>query len=488
MNARDECRSLERLTVIAPQLFFPLPCVDDVVATLLDDLTGLEFEEVMVDVFRHQGYQDVRQAVRTADEGRDVTMVDDSTPGDPVGVVVECKHTDTVGRPVVQKLHSAVKTYDYDGPRRGMVAITGRFTAPAEEYAERVSANPEDIDIDLLDGRRLREIGDSIGMDLYSGRIEVLCDETFPPPANADVVAAARNEAAAGVENLSAGDLPDPSVSLTFSPLLLVETEVDATFETSVGVVHSVFERERLALSADRDGPSLLNSSVTTLVSDGHTREPLPDRDSRSTRAIGREDGFEAVDIRRFGRTESAYTDWIVDRQRDRHEETVRYTGDNNVTYTKTCTPRAADVRVLDVDPVYLPQTTATTTLGGYSYDHGYVTNGADRVTLIDEFRDCVHCGASADPITYCANCGSLNCGDHVREERLVGEPVCTGCSVTGEFFFATKHFYDETNREAFTAEYEAMPPYRKPLENPTLTAALVGAVLLVLLLLLAVL
>jgi restriction endonuclease Mrr len=53
------------------------------------------------------------------------------------GIVVECKHTDAVGRPVVQKLHSAVATFEFDGHKRGMVATTGRFTGPAEEYAER---------------------------------------------------------------------------------------------------------------------------------------------------------------------------------------------------------------------------------------------------------------------------------------------------------------------------------------------------------------
>ena len=54
-----------------------------------------------------------------------------------VVVVVECKHTGSVGRPVVQKLHSAIATYDYDGPKRGMVVTTGCFTGPAEEYADR---------------------------------------------------------------------------------------------------------------------------------------------------------------------------------------------------------------------------------------------------------------------------------------------------------------------------------------------------------------
>lgn len=33
------------------------------VATVLDELSGFEFEEVMADAFRHQRYCDIRQAV-----------------------------------------------------------------------------------------------------------------------------------------------------------------------------------------------------------------------------------------------------------------------------------------------------------------------------------------------------------------------------------------------------------------------------------------
>ena len=41
---------------------------------VLDDLSGFEFEDLMEDVFRNLGYENVRQAARTADEGRDVLM------------------------------------------------------------------------------------------------------------------------------------------------------------------------------------------------------------------------------------------------------------------------------------------------------------------------------------------------------------------------------------------------------------------------------
>jgi len=147
---------------------------------VLDDLSGFEFEDVIEDVFRNLGYENVRQAERTADEGRDVLM-EEVVDGARRAIIVECKHTGTVGRPVVQKLHSAVATFDFDGPKRGIVVTTGRFTGPAHEYAQRLRQNDDPYPIELIDGEGLREIADEIGLDLYNGRIEILCDETLRP-------------------------------------------------------------------------------------------------------------------------------------------------------------------------------------------------------------------------------------------------------------------------------------------------------------------
>ena len=44
---------------------------------VLDDLSGFEFEDVIEDVFRNLGYENVRQATKTADEGRDILMEED---------------------------------------------------------------------------------------------------------------------------------------------------------------------------------------------------------------------------------------------------------------------------------------------------------------------------------------------------------------------------------------------------------------------------
>ena len=142
--------------------------------TVLDELSGFEFEDVMEDVFRNLGYESVRQASRTADEGRDIIM-EETVDGQPRAVIVECKHTESVGRPVVQKLHSAVATFEYDGPKRGMVATTGRFTCPATEYAEELATRDAPSPLDLLDVTALRQLADDLGLDLSHRLLEILC-------------------------------------------------------------------------------------------------------------------------------------------------------------------------------------------------------------------------------------------------------------------------------------------------------------------------
>jgi YD repeat-containing protein len=135
--------------------------------------------------------------------------------------------------------------------------------------------------------------------------------------------------------------------------------------------------------------------------------------------------------------------------------------------------------------PLYLPRVTAAVDLGAYTHRYEYDAAGARHAARTDEVRRCVHCGTD-DPdetYTYCGNCGSINCEAHTETERLVGEPVCTGCSVTETFFFAEKHFFDEANADAFREEYEAMPFYRKALENrPLAIAVALGAACLLLL------
>jgi|GEM_PF-317688 len=462
--------------------------------TLLDELSGFEFEAVMVEVFRHQGYRDVERAERIADEGRDVTMLDDGTVGDdgvsdgrPTAVVVECKHTDVVSRPVVQKTHSAAHTYEYDGPVRAAIATTGRFTKPAREYAERVQDDPEDVEFELIDGEDLIETGESIGLDLYNGKIEIVCEESIAPPTDRETLEGYLESAATEVANLDEWTVGATLTAVRFEPVLAAETTVDATFETDVGVIHEMTDRERSVL--DGHGEIALSSDDVAGLVDA-TREERLSIDHRSL-----EGTYDRTDVERFGGDLGAYRDWLVKDRQDRHETNVRYTGDNGVKYEQTCRPGPTDVSVESLEPIYIPHVAVATSLGEYEYELELYAAGGRTLLQDAEFRHCVHCeedrmnvgshpadasendgvdSEHASTLTYCANCGAVACPDHIETERLVGEPVCTGCSVTGRFAGARKHFYDETNRETFADAYAEMPLHRKIRENDGLVAMLV--------------
>ncbi|WP_281194169.1 restriction endonuclease [Halorubrum sp. F4] len=443
---------------------------------VLDDLSGFEFEDVMEDVFRNLGYENVRQAERMADEGRDILM-EEVVDGTRRGVVVECKHTDTVGRPVVQKLHSAIATFEFDGPKRGMVATTGRFTGPAIEYAERLRGNGDPYPIELLDGEDIREIADDIGLDLYNGRIEILCDKTLRPYDPETAVTAPVTAAFRDIDNIDSADLPHPYSEVTFRPVVAVTADTNAVFETSVGVIHRINDRSRFVVHAERGQPRSASSDVSSLVVENlHATVDLD---------VDRfEDAFDTVETRRFGQTQTEYKEWAVERLRDHHTTTISYTGDNNVTYTKTCEPKRSDVSVQSVEPVYLPLVRHTTEIQEYSYPYKYFAAGPSRVTTEDGIHQCVHCDTTGTDNTYtfCANCGSINCNSHIKTERLEGTPVCTGCAVTERFAFKTKYFYDEQNRDAFRDEYDAMPFYEKAMENTPLAVGILVLGVLVLL------
>lgn len=429
---------------------------------ILDDLNGYEFEELMVDVFRKMGYDDVKVSKKTGDKGRDIIM-----EGDSGNVVVECKHQDKVGRPVVQKLHSAVSTFE--NCRKGIVATTGRLTNPAQEYADTVSKDGKE-EIELVDGQNLRDIGESIGLDLYSGKIEVICNESLSYPGQEEIRDRVTHELD-DVENFTDNQIDSIDVEAAFTPSFCVDARIDSTFETSVGVISEVHERDKILFTAQRSGPTTMNEQVGGLVSqnlDG-TREIDTDE-------LG--DEFSDAEVRRFGRTETEYQDWVVDKEQDRYSHTVRYTGDNNVTYTKECTPNKSDVEIRDVKPFYLPKIKSQASIKRYNYGYECYTAGSDILVDRNDLSQCVHCGSDQGKITFCENCGSLNCSSHIKTERLEKEPVCTGCAVTDQFFLKEKYFYTQQNRDEFQQIYRAMPLYKKPLENKPLTAGAILAIL----------
>lgn len=202
-----------------------------------------------------------------------------------------------------------------------------------------------------------------------------------------------------------------------------ITADTTAVFQISVGVIHRINDRTQIVVHAERGRPEVVDETVATLVAENlHTTVELDIEQFGIS--------FDEVEERRFGQTQTDYKEWAVDRLQDHHTTTVTYTGDNNVTYNKTCEPNLSGISVQSIEPVYIPEVRQTTKLQEYSYPYEYYAAGPSRVTRENDIQRCVHCETddSANAHTYCPNCGAIACGDHVKTERVTQDPVCTGC------------------------------------------------------------
>jgi len=172
------------------------------------------------------------------------------------------------------------------------------------------------------------------------------------------------------IENIESADLPEPHSAVTFRPVVAVTADTNAVFETSVGVIHRINDRTRFVVHAERGQPQVVDEDVGTLVTENlHATvdldaEQFGEQCSTTSRRTG------------SARRRPSIKEWAVERLQQHHTTTVTYTGDNNVTYNKTCEPNRSDISVQTIEPVYLPEVRHTTDLQEYTYPYEYYAAG----------------------------------------------------------------------------------------------------------------
>ncbi|WP_420810880.1 restriction endonuclease [Deinococcus ficus] len=114
----------------------------------------------MAKIFECLGYQ-VKVTPGSNDFGRDLILVKQGET-----TIVECKHhIGNIGRPVVQKLHSATDTHPT--AYRAILVSTSGFTPGAREYVDLLHKQGK-IDIELWDFKKLVSIAQSVNISLLS--------------------------------------------------------------------------------------------------------------------------------------------------------------------------------------------------------------------------------------------------------------------------------------------------------------------------------
>ncbi|MDD4749683.1 MAG: restriction endonuclease [Methanosarcinaceae archaeon] len=185
--------------------------------TILDNLNGFQFEELVANIFRKKGFRNVEVCPYTNDGGKDIIMEEILPSGEIIKTIVECKHhKNNIGRPVVQKLHSAVYTYNYTGRKKGYIVASSRFTDNAIEYTQQVNKKSNNLKIELIDGKKLKQIANSLGIDIKNGTIEAMSNKCISYSSAKDIIRIILESNIYTINNINKNYINIQNISVTF--------------------------------------------------------------------------------------------------------------------------------------------------------------------------------------------------------------------------------------------------------------------------------
>jgi len=381
---------------------------------VLETLDGYEFEKLCARIFQKLNYGTVQVMPLSGDAGRDLLI---HSPGGLI--VVECKHQPhtSIGRPIVQKLHSAVIS---NNAIKGILVTSGKFSTQAVEHASSLSPK-----IEMMDNKILADLATRAGIELIlEGKRHTVL--RYPLSDTNGI----KNKISSFIERKNESEpaktydlLTIDQRRITFLPSYMIRYNINSTFETNVGVIH----REYL-----EDGGFLIDGKTGELL-----KQEFADHLKSTPLSIYNETDFSDVIFSR--------SDFIIDDRSlmnlskkiiiDRHTKTVSYSGRNNQHYSKLCIPSEKDVFITNVKQVYLPFQDIKFDILGRSYEINSLEN-AERMLSYTHMLNCNVCGHYiANKGLLCNSCGALVHDQHLLDShgfkcKMCGKTICRNCAL----------------------------------------------------------
>ncbi|MFW5968767.1 MAG: restriction endonuclease [Persicimonas sp.] len=395
----------------------------------LSEMSGYDFEDAVETLFERLGYE-AGVSERVSDLGRDIIARNDSET-----LIIECKHTSSsIGRPVIQKLHSATMSFSEDAT--GVLVTSSTFSSPAREHAEKLGD-----EVELWNYKRLVEKGRSV--ELYFVSEDRGTELVFRPrtPSPEEVV-----DALSGRLTRTLKSAPRPIERVLaveydrteLVPALVVDYEVDEVFGTNTYPnLHHAQERGRLVYRLDNRDFSAGEEEIWQTVSyRERCEEPI---DGKPPEAY-------------FGVDVAEYEADVERRVARRQSTTVSYRGRNNQTYTKECRVEPDDVKT-KTRQVLLSYPTVDFCVGPEAYAckmtgctdaeptivaaKGIEADALDRIWrgrtgyVCNDCADLAPVDADPSPET-CEDCGRTLCAVHhwqfPRKTPRSWVPRCSSC------------------------------------------------------------
>jgi len=400
-------------------------------------MDGYEFQRFVANLFKQLGFTNVKLGPPGPDGGIDITMEQKTDIGS-VRYIVECKHhlKQTIGRPVVQKLHSVViSTPVLD---KGVIVTSGRFSNQAINYAEEVG-------IELIDIEKLKELCRKAGISLET-EPSLSIENCFPIPEKAELINELLNFLQDDLLGFNKDFVTVQEIGLRLLSSYLIDYTINATFSTSVGVIHSIHETSTIFL--DGKNGQLINPTITNpLLPLRHKMRELCEKDIKGVNLIEKAEflvDFKEIKERAKETLRRIYT------------KTVSYLGANNVLYSKTCIPRKKDITLLDVNRVYLPILSFSFMLLKTKYliigtvtPDGLNVLPSNLITVpetsnVNVYPDnCMICSKNMNYEKYlCNECGKIVCHKDSSTCKVCGKVICKEHTISKRKFLVLSDKY----------------------------------------------
>ncbi|MDD2340765.1 MAG: restriction endonuclease [Methanosarcina sp.] len=429
---------------------------------LLESLNGFEFEELIADIFRKKGFKNVVVTPRTNDGGKDIIMDEVDSSGEVIKVVVECKHHKTgIGRPVVQKLHSAVSTLEYPGKKKGYIVSSSTFTDSAVDYVQIVNKQSDNLILELIDGKKLKEITCDLGINLKNGVIEAISNNSISYSSESVIKTSTLESNFDNINNINKDQVSVEGLKITFHPIFYINYDIDSQCATSVGVIHEESGDGQLIIDG-RTGNELKKEFRSFLLKNIHNESEIINGTCLQYKLD-------------FQKNENELKNRAISEIINSHTKDVTYKGKNNVTYNKTCTPSPKDIIIHNCKSLYFPEWTLSIKAKQKDYTLSFIESAGDFITVRNDTKICQICNHKIEKNRwYCTYCGSIICKKHLKVTRLRKVKICVNCSITKSFFGTKKYFESNEELEAFNNYYASLPIYKKIGENPYLVYSIV--------------
>ena len=378
----------------------------------LNSLDGFEFESLCQRIFQKGKFGEVEKIGGVSDAGRDLIIYTDKNEK----IIVECKHQPrtSIGRPIVQKLHSAIIS---ENSKKGIIVTTGKFAKTAIDYSNELT---DGTNIELMDIMKLTELAQRVGIELVTEGEDL---RVFMFPINNEEELK-KKFAHIFSKTESFPDKAEKIIEINQKKAALrssYEAIVDMhqEFYTSVGLIHEIHQ------------------DSTSYFYDGTNGQPMKIKQKHipthnSTVLFDKSSINNSVNVSKFNLEKTVLLEMIKDDLVRKNTINIQYRSNKiNRVFQKLCTPSKKNIRVNDLNQILLPEYTLQIKFKKRTYGCTLLETKSRINFLNTDIFQCRTCSKKiAGPPLLCNSCGNI-CHFNEKKNSSNCSKECETCSKT---------------------------------------------------------